>query len=323
MVVTLDGGRQVVDNRKLQKLYSVAKMYYTDGMNQIEIAKQLGVSRTSISRMLAEAQENNILQITITPPMLQEKKLAQAVSRRYNISDVIVLSAYSNIRDTSHAVGHAAASRLVELVSPHSSLAISWGRMINHVVQAMPPNSVDGVHVSTLVGSVGGIKPELDGPELARRMAMSLHGTYEYVNAPAVVLSATVRDQLLSSRQIHHVLDNAANADVALFGVGDLDDPGSSLNRAGYITKQQQVLYKAQGGVGHIVARIINANGEQIEEFNRRVISVPLSALKRCPHSMCVAIGGRKAPALNGALLKGYVDHLVIDSLCAEALINF
>ncbi|WEV64671.1 sugar-binding domain-containing protein [Bifidobacterium sp. ESL0732] len=254
--------------------------------------------------------------------MMEERDISEAIKRDYDIKDVVIVPAMDNELDTASAVGYAAAIKLTDMMQSGFSLTMTWGRIIANIVSKIPPNALENIHITTLSGSIGGSKPELDGPDLARRMALALHGNYEYINAPAIVLTSTLRDQLLSTQQIAQVLKKAALSDVALFGVGTLTDPNSSLNRAGYITKQDQQLYLAQGGVGHIAARIIDKDGQEISEFNDRTVSLPLAEIASIPHRMCVVSGVSKAPALQAALKMHYMNYLVVDSRCATSLLS-
>ena len=306
---------------QLNRLYSVAKMYYEDNLNQNEIAERLDTSRTSISRMLQEARDNGILTITINPPMSEENEVAERIQDLYGIQDVVVVPAMPGERENSVAVGHVAAGKIVKMLAPGDSLTMTWGRTVANVVREIPQNNLEKIHVTTMVGSVGGTQPELDGPDLARRMAWALHGTYEYINAPAVVLTSEVRDQLMSTNQIRDVLAEASHSRVALFGVGILTDSHSSLNKAGYISEQEQRLYLAQGGVGHMAARVIDEEGDEVDDFNRRVVSLPLEEVSEIEYSVCVVSGISKAPAVRGILKKRYANTLIIDSRCAQALV--
>src|SRR5258708_999349 len=49
-------------------LYAAAKMYYTEDATQAEVAAQLGTSRTTVSRLLAEAKRQGIVRIEVVPP---------------------------------------------------------------------------------------------------------------------------------------------------------------------------------------------------------------------------------------------------------------
>ena len=53
---------------KLQKLAHVARRYYLEDWKQIDIARELGVSRPLVSRMLGEARELGVVHITVYEP---------------------------------------------------------------------------------------------------------------------------------------------------------------------------------------------------------------------------------------------------------------
>ena len=45
-----------------------SRLYYLDDLTQAEIARRLGTSRESVSRLLSEARRQGIVQIEISPP---------------------------------------------------------------------------------------------------------------------------------------------------------------------------------------------------------------------------------------------------------------
>ncbi|MFZ3481379.1 winged helix-turn-helix transcriptional regulator [Bifidobacterium adolescentis] len=52
-------------------------MYYDEGLNQSQIAGEVGYSRSSVSRMLTEARETGIVQITIGHPLQRLQSLEE------------------------------------------------------------------------------------------------------------------------------------------------------------------------------------------------------------------------------------------------------
>ncbi|MFR9189334.1 MAG: sigma factor-like helix-turn-helix DNA-binding protein [Anaerotruncus massiliensis (ex Togo et al. 2019)] len=60
------GGKMM--NRDGQLLYTVARLYYLDNLNQAEISAEMGLSRPKVSRLLAKAREDGIVNIQISPP---------------------------------------------------------------------------------------------------------------------------------------------------------------------------------------------------------------------------------------------------------------
>ena len=57
-----------ISEEKQKKLAYVARRYYLDDWKQSDIAKELGVSRPLISRMLTEAREHGVVEIRIHDP---------------------------------------------------------------------------------------------------------------------------------------------------------------------------------------------------------------------------------------------------------------
>lgn len=48
-------------------LYTAARLYYEEDATQAEIADQLGTSRATVSRLLAEAKRQGIVRIEVVP----------------------------------------------------------------------------------------------------------------------------------------------------------------------------------------------------------------------------------------------------------------
>ena len=70
---------------KMIRLADVARKYYIEDKKQSDIAKELGVSRPLISRMLTEAKALGLVEITIHDPwqrsaVFLEKALAKSAS---------------------------------------------------------------------------------------------------------------------------------------------------------------------------------------------------------------------------------------------------
>lgn len=60
---------------RLRRLAHVATRYYLEDWKQSDIAKELGVSRPLVSRMLSEARELGVVEITVHAPGQQRQDL--------------------------------------------------------------------------------------------------------------------------------------------------------------------------------------------------------------------------------------------------------
>ena len=73
---------------RLQLIAEIARRYYADGLSQDEIAKLVGLSRPSISRLLLDARELGIVEIRVHPPIPTVPELEDRLARTFNLQEV-------------------------------------------------------------------------------------------------------------------------------------------------------------------------------------------------------------------------------------------
>ena len=54
--------------RSLDTLVRAARLYYEDGLSQGEVARRLGLSGATVSRVLAQAREQGVVEVRIHDP---------------------------------------------------------------------------------------------------------------------------------------------------------------------------------------------------------------------------------------------------------------
>ena len=74
----------------MQGLIAVAELYYRDQLSQQEVAERLGVSRSTVSRMLQQARDEGIVQIEIRRPSSPEN-LSEALRAEIGLTRVVVV----------------------------------------------------------------------------------------------------------------------------------------------------------------------------------------------------------------------------------------
>src|SRR5690625_1991016 len=74
----------------LGSVYSAALMYYGEDVTQADIARRLGTSRATVSRLLSEARRLGIVRIEVLPPADAGEDLAPEVAERLGLQAVYV-----------------------------------------------------------------------------------------------------------------------------------------------------------------------------------------------------------------------------------------
>lgn len=77
-------------------LATVANLYYNSEMTQNEIADRMYTSRSKISRMLKEARELGIVEISIKEPWERDLNLEKEIQQTYGVKTVRVVSSRDN-----------------------------------------------------------------------------------------------------------------------------------------------------------------------------------------------------------------------------------
>lgn len=313
------GGRAA---RRSDLIPEVATLYYRDRLDQQAIARRVGVSRSTISRLLAEALATGVVEIRIRQPLPLVDDLGRALAQRFELRDAQVLDVRNRTEGALARVGRLAARYLDSILAEGDVLAISWGTGVHAVASGLESVTSRGVEVVQMLGGAGSRDAEVDGTVLARRMADVFGGRCRYLSAPLVVDDEQVATALLRQRGIRETLAAAAHADVALVGIGALVPEVSSLLRAGYLTLEGLADLRRLGAVGDVCGHHFGLDGAMLDtELSRRVVAIGLSSLRGIPRVIGVASGVAKAEAIVGALRARLINILITDDATARAVL--
>lgn len=203
----------------IEKLIRVSQMYYDEGLNQSQIAGEVGYSRSSVSRMLTEARETGIVQITIGHPLQRLQSLEENLRNKYGLKTVRVAYSYDD-SIASTLVPQCAAQLLVENLKPDSLIVTSTGTPMAATIRALPPLDYPRAHVTQMLGSLSSANSLTDSPEICRMMAERLGCAYSLLPAPLIMESAEVAQAVRSEKLIAMTLALGNRADIAIVGVG-------------------------------------------------------------------------------------------------------
>ncbi len=314
--------RTASDVRRDDLIAEVATLYYQVRLDQEEIARRVGVSRSTVSRMLSEALETGIVEIRIRRPLPLSEELQRDLTGEFGLRDALVLESGGRREEVLARVGRLAARYLDTTLGDGDVLAISWGTGVRAVADGLDPKAPRHVEVIQMLGGAGSRDSDVDGTELARRLADLLGGRCRFLNVPLVVDDERVADALLRQRAVRETLAAAAQADVALVGIGALVPSVSSLLRAGHLTRREITRIRRTGAVGDVCGHLFTVEGALVDaELVRRIVTVDVAALRRIPRVVGVAVGAQKADAILGALRSRLVNVLVTDDATARRVL--
>jgi DNA-binding transcriptional regulator LsrR (DeoR family) len=305
-------------------LYKIATAYYDDGLTQQQIGKQFGISRIKVSRLLQAARDERVVQITITPLQGSNTEIEHRLETQYGLREALVVTCSADQTDTIvNELGRVAASCLVRCLQSREVVAISWGTAVLSVVNALPPMDFPDVRVVQLLGGLGELEAQTHGADLARRMAQALGAKPRLIHAPGIVKDKTVRDALALDPQVADTLALAAQADVALVGIGALEPGSTLLSSRNTLSADEITDLRARRVAGDIALQFFDEDGQRMHHpIDDRIVGTDLERIRKIGRVIGVAGGAEKLRAIRAALRGRLVNVLVTDLQTAQRLLE-
>lgn len=307
---------------KWNMLATVANLYYNSEMTQNQIAARMFTSRSKISRMLKEARELGIVEISIKEPWERNLELEKQIQDKYQIKNIrVVMSKDDTKEQIMGRLSEVSAYYLDSIVKQNTIVGISWGNTLYHIVKYLDTNNKKNIPITVvpIMGAANVKRPERDSMDLAKALAGAYGGNYQYIYAPLFVSSKDLKNSLVEDTTIKEAISLAKKADIILTSVGSVEYK----TWANYLGEKTFLTLEKQGAIGHIGGHFYNTEGKEVyTKLSERMIGIELRDLLNCKNVVCVAYGQAKAEAIKGALRGELIDTLIIDTECAERVIH-
>lgn len=318
------------DERFLMK---VADMYYRDELSQDLIASKLNISRTTVSRALTSAKRAGYIKIVFDFPTESSVEIEKQIEQKYNIKEAGV-ALVNNTSESNHEVSKTAARYLARVLKNDMIIGLTWGRTMKHLIDVFEQENlgktlkIKGVQVVPFLGTNSPSSEDHDflrltySSLLSSKLAELIRGINYSLPAPMYVENPELYKLLIKEPQIAITLKKAKECQVALIGIGELNEH-SAIGCLDDGKAQMLRNLEKQGGVGEIMGRVFDKDGNTIDsEFNQRIIGLSLDDLKKIPTRVGIVHGIKKIEAIKVALKTGLVNVLITDSLTAERLLE-
>lgn len=308
---------------QIKQAVTISRLYYLEGATQTQIAKQLNLSRPTISRALQYARDTNIVNIQVNDPLSNVDDLRAQLQRKYQLDDVVIadVGPTGNYQKDLDLLGQAAAAYLPQIIQDNDTIGISWGRTLAAVARHLQPSDRKNVQVVYLKGTVANSTHNNFVVEVTKHFNACYHTQAEILPLPVIFDNQDIKKMVVKDRFIHSILTAAQQAQVALFTVGTTA-PDATLFELGYLNKKEIAKLQKES-VGDIVSQFVDADGQIVDPaLTARTVALPIDQLKEKRQAVLVAGGMAKLPAIRAALAGRYANVLVTDTNVALHLID-
>ena len=237
----------------------VASLHYTHGLTHQKIADLLGLSRVQVTRLLARAVREGIVEIRVHSDESIFPDLQMALTEKFGLKQAWVSPAFENDAKSMESLGAVAAQCLVSLLKPKDVVAVGLSVTLEHMIPHLPKMQ-SGVTFVPALGSRPGGALSVNPHEIASELAEKLGGLTRHLPAPFVMASEESADMMRREPDVAATLDLARQASVGLYGLGGTQKGSGPLIGAIAPSGELENLTK-KGAVGDISGVYFDTEG--------------------------------------------------------------
>ncbi|MBI2016639.1 MAG: helix-turn-helix domain-containing protein, partial [Candidatus Rokubacteria bacterium] len=291
--------------RELRQMVRCLELYYRQGRSQKDIARAVGVSAATVSRLLKRAFDDGFVRVELDLPRREE--LEAGLIERFGLRDAVVVAAGGR-GDLKAELGAAAALYFEKIAAHGMRVGLSCGFTLYETIRQLRERRFRDLALYPLSGESTLKLVDLFPNTLVGMMAAKYR---PHVTAYALPVQHLLslreiereRRRLLRDPEIRMIYEAAQAVDIALVGIGMIGEEtpgfcalaesyGVSVKRLGQLGVVGEINYQPFDAAGRIVDR------PELRALARRILSVEggrLQALSRRADRHVVAVAGGRA----------------------------
>jgi DNA-binding transcriptional regulator LsrR (DeoR family) len=299
-----------------------AWLHYVAGLTQSEVATRLAVTSLKAHRLIARANQNGAVKVTIEGDVAECVMLERQLEARYGLD-------YTEVAPDLHeeglplkALGTAGAAFLQREIENFRGgvIGIGHGRTLAAAVNEMARVDASRVRFVSLLGGV--TRNYAANPHDVMHRLTEKTGAAAYVMpVPFFANSVEDREVLLAQRGVREVFELAEQADLMIVGIGTAELEAqlvaSQMIEAAEIREVRDL-----GGIGEMLGHFFDRSGKLVEtSLSARTVSPDLRRMKG-RRIVAIAGGAGKIEAIRAVLNGGLLRGLITDERTAQALMS-
>ncbi|MCY6381562.1 sugar-binding transcriptional regulator [Hoeflea prorocentri] len=301
----------------------VAWLHYVAGLTQAQIAKQRGLSKATVHRLLRAAHESGAVRVFVGERPASTVKLERDMVSAFGLETCrLVPSVLSDVRSVTDGVAALAAQSLLAQLEANRGVVfgLGAGRTLAAMAAAFPRVSFPAAEFVSLTGDFSVFRTE-HSTDVIRRLADRTGGTGYSIAAPILANSQADRDVLVSQAGTRIAFQKIRQAGSTFIGIGHLHD-GSFLSAFNLLNDEEISGLRKQGVVADLCGTLLDAGGQPVDcDVGQRMLACRLDDL-RGKRNTAVAFGETKIPAIKAVLKTGLLSELISDAATAEGLLK-
>ncbi len=306
---------------KFTRLVKIARMYYQDDLSQNEIAKVFNVSRPMVSKLLKEAKELGIVNITINDVKNAQEALGEKISAIFNLKQAIVVSD-SQLEENPDLFSKIIFNNLFTKTTISQKIGIGFGSSIGALSDFCDKADFKKLKLNgdiiPIIGSLHASFKSYNTNQLIKSLAKKSSLTPNLLDIPALLSSSD--EKLIYKNTQHFKAINAHwdNLDTALINISNLfttPDLATSIRFENALIKQK--------AVGRFLAYPFDINGNFISPKRDIVMQINIEQIKKSREVIAVLTSKLDILSAIGALNTNIFTKCILTEELAHKIIKY
>jgi len=314
------------EQEKLEAAIHVARMYYYQEMTTQAIAREMQVSRSTVSRLLSFAKREGFVDIRISDPFEHPRRLEKAIVERFKVQRAHVVAVPEIVGEAEwlERVAVYAANYLNSVFNSGMILGIAWGTTTSAISRHLQHKPTYNAQIVQLNGAGNTQTTGIAyASEILMRFSQNFGAPAHLFPVPTFFDYAETKNALWKEGSLRRLLDLQQKADLLLYSIGTVNaGVPSHVYSGGYLEAKDYLELERQHIAGDIATVFFREDGS----FDR----IPLNERSSGPglelfqqkNGICVVSGLSKVRGLYAALKGGLMRELIIDEPTARRLVE-
>ena len=297
-----------------------AWLHYSAGLTQSEVAKRLGVPSLKAHRLIARANREGLVRISIEGEIVECVRLEDKMRARYGIKFCEVSPDLDDEPLPLRSLG-VAGSRFLRLAFENGEdeiIGFGHGRTLVACVNMLPKVDARG---HKLVSLQGGLTRRYSTTpfDVIHRLAERTGAETYVLPLPFYANSVEDRAVFLEQRGVAAIMQMGIEATLRVVGIGTTE-PDATILSTGMIERHEFEAARRAGAMGEILGHFFSIDGRLIEnDISARTLSMSAADIGR-QKTIAIAGGRAKVNAIRAVLASGLVYGVILDERTARTL---
>ena len=313
------------DQDRVHDAVRVARMYYYQNMKTELIAKEMNVSRSTVSRMLSFAKAEGLVNVQIVDPTEEPQRMEKRILDRFRLRRVHVVPVpeITGEAEWLQRTAQYAAKHLNTLFDSGMVLGIAWGTTLSAISSHLLKKPTHNAQIVQLNGAGNTQSMGIEyASEIIMRFADNYRARAHLFPVPTFFDYAETKKALWKERSIKRILELQQRTDLLIYSIGSVNAGiPSHVYSGGYLEQQDYAELNRLKVAGDIATVFFKEDGRSSGIPMNERASGPNLELFQEKYGVCVVSGLAKVGGLYAALKGNLMKELIVDEPTARELI--